>query len=139
MSVMMLALFADMERVWNRERVAHARDKAGRSPGRKALTTGQVDLAVQMRAPGATIPMICRAVGRVGRSTVYRAFAEHNRRVQTTSDIGADDFGLDSQETRPGLQERPKHSPQPMSWNRRHKARFRHTIMPTGGDPPMPM
>ena len=94
LSVMMLALFAEMERVWNRERVAHARAKAGRSPGRKkALTTGQVDLAVQMRAAGATIPMICKAVGGVGRSTVYRAIAEHNRRVQT-SDIGANDFGL---------------------------------------------
>lgn len=94
MSVMMLALFAEMERVWNRERVAHARAKAGRSPGRKkALTAAQVDLAVQMRAAGATIPMICKAVGGVGRSTVYRAFAEHNRRVQTTSDISAGDFG----------------------------------------------
>jgi DNA invertase Pin-like site-specific DNA recombinase len=78
MSVMMLALFAEMERVWNRERVAHAREKAGRSPGRKkALTAAQVDLAVQMRAAGATVPMICKAVGEVGRSTVYRAFAEH--------------------------------------------------------------
>ena len=46
-----------------------------------------------MRAAGATVPMICKAVGGVGRSTVYRASAEHNRRVQTTSDIRADDFG----------------------------------------------
>jgi DNA invertase Pin-like site-specific DNA recombinase len=94
MSVMMLALFAEMERVWNRERVAHARTKAGRSPGRKkALTTAQVNLAVQIRAAGATIPMICKALGGVGRSTVYRAFAEHHRRGQTTSDISADDVG----------------------------------------------
>jgi DNA invertase Pin-like site-specific DNA recombinase len=91
MSVMMLALFAEMERVWNRERIARA--KAGRSPGAKSANHRTSRPRSSNARSRGNHPMICKAVGGIGRSTVYRAFAKHNKCVQTTSDIRADDFG----------------------------------------------
>lgn len=75
-SVLMLGLFAEMERVWNAERVAHARSKAGRSPGRpKVLTPERVAMAAKMRASGESIRAIAAAM-QVPKTTLNRALKE---------------------------------------------------------------
>lgn len=76
MAVLLLALFAEMERAWNRERVAHARTKTGRPPGRKrSMTTEQVALAARMRARDESIATICETL-KVSKSTLYRSLAK---------------------------------------------------------------
>lgn len=75
-SVLMLSLMAEMERVWNRERVEHARQRAGRSPGRKrTLTTERVDFARRAIAAGDSIRQTATAMG-VPKSTLARALRE---------------------------------------------------------------
>lgn len=75
-SVLMLGLFAEMERVWNAERVAHARSKAGRSPGRpKVLTPERVAMAAKMQAGGESIRAIADAM-QVSKTTLQRALAQ---------------------------------------------------------------
>lgn len=76
MSVLMLALLAEMERVWNRERVAHARAKAGRSPGRpRTLTPERVEFARRAIANGDSLRKTAAAMG-VPKSTLARALSE---------------------------------------------------------------
>lgn len=78
-AVALLALFAEMERVWNRERAAHARAVAeanGKQTGRpRALTADRVALARRMKASGESIPTICDAL-QVSRATLYRALSD---------------------------------------------------------------
>lgn len=76
LSVMLLALFAEMERAWMLERVAHARSKAGRSPGRpRTITPAQIAHARRMKAGGDSIRHIAEML-RVPKSTLARQLAE---------------------------------------------------------------
>lgn len=73
MSVLLLALFAEMERVWNAERVAHARSKAGKRPGRpRTLTPERVAAAARMHAAGDSIRSIASTL-QVSKTTLARA------------------------------------------------------------------
>lgn len=72
LSVMLLALFAEMERAWMLERVAHARSKAGRSPGRpRSVTAAQLAHARKMHASGDSIRHIAEVL-KVSKSTLGR-------------------------------------------------------------------
>ncbi|MDC7120271.1 recombinase family protein [Cellulomonas fimi] len=83
MAVLMVAMFAQMERTYTMERTAHARAVAkaqGRSIGRKkALTAAQVAAAVHLRdVEGVPVSVIARDHLHVGRSTLYAALAERD-------------------------------------------------------------
>ncbi|MGO4614720.1 recombinase family protein [Nocardia sp. 2YAB30] len=79
LSVAMLALFAHMERVFMRERAAHAREVAaakGKQPGRpRKLTDGQLAAARAALAADQPIERVAAAFG-VSRATLYRYLAE---------------------------------------------------------------
>ncbi len=78
MALLILGLFGEIERVYNRERVAHARAvreaKGDRGVGRpRALNADQIAYATHLRdALGRTVPDIARELG-VGVATLYRA------------------------------------------------------------------
>jgi DNA invertase Pin-like site-specific DNA recombinase len=75
LAVVLLALFAQMERTYTLERAAHARAVAtakGRRVGRPSVVTeSQLVHATQLRADGRTIAEITTATG-LTRSTLYR-------------------------------------------------------------------
>ncbi|GAB2643615.1 recombinase family protein [Prescottella soli] len=75
LAVVLLALFAQMERTYTLERAAHARAVAtakGRRTGRPSVVTeSQIAHAVQLRDAGATAAEIVTKTG-LTRSTVYR-------------------------------------------------------------------
>ena len=75
LAVVLLALFAQMERTYTLERAAHARAVAtakGRRVGRPSVVTeSQLVHATQLRADGRTIAEITAATG-LTRSTLYR-------------------------------------------------------------------
>ncbi len=74
-AVALLALFAHMERVFKRERAAHAREVAaakGARPGRpRKLTPTQMAAARAARAAGQSVEQVASAFG-VSRATLYR-------------------------------------------------------------------
>ncbi|WP_327358011.1 recombinase family protein [Streptomyces sp. NBC_01304] len=74
-AVLMLALFAQMERVFTRERAAHARSvaaKTGRRPGRpRKMTDDQVRRAKAALDSGDSLAAVAADYG-VDRSTLYR-------------------------------------------------------------------
>lgn len=79
MALLILGLFSEIERVYNRERVAHARAVQeakgdGRGVGRpRALSDDQVRYATHLRdVLERTVPDIARELG-VGVATLYRA------------------------------------------------------------------
>lgn len=79
MALLILGLFGEIERVYNRERVAHARSvreakEEGRGVGRpRALDAEQIAYAVHLRdVEGHTVPDIAKRLG-VGVATLYRA------------------------------------------------------------------
>ena len=78
LAVVLLALFAQMERTYTLERAAHARAVAtakGRRVGRPSVVTeSQLVHAVQLRRAGQTIAEIIAATG-LTRSTLYRHLA----------------------------------------------------------------
>ncbi|QKT12164.1 recombinase family protein [Rhodococcus sp. W8901] len=75
LAVVLLALFAQMERTYTLERAAHARDVAtakGRRTGRPSVVTeSQLAHAIQLRDSGATAAEIVAKTG-LTRSTLYR-------------------------------------------------------------------
>ncbi|MEU2869757.1 recombinase family protein [Streptomyces olivoreticuli] len=75
LAVLMLALFAQMERVFIRERAAHARsvaEKTGRRPGRpRKMTDDQVRRAMVALDTGESLSDVAADYG-VDRSTLYR-------------------------------------------------------------------
>ena len=75
LAVVLLALFAQMERTYTIERAAHARSVAaakGRRVGRPVtVDPGMLDYAVRLRAEGKTIPEIVKAT-RIPRTSLYR-------------------------------------------------------------------
>lgn len=75
LAVVLLALFAQMERTYTLERAAHARAVAtakGRRTGRPSVVTeSQIAHAIQLRNTGATITDIVTKTG-LTRSTLYR-------------------------------------------------------------------
>jgi DNA invertase Pin-like site-specific DNA recombinase len=74
--VLLLSLMAEMELIWNRERVASAREKAGKSPGRpRSLTPERVEFARRAIANGDSLRKTAKAMG-VAKSTLSRALAE---------------------------------------------------------------
>ncbi|MDE1675195.1 recombinase family protein [Nocardia gipuzkoensis] len=79
LAVALLALFAHMERVFMRERAAHAREVAaakGKQPGRpRKLTDGQLAAARAALAADQPIDQVAAAFG-VSRATLYRYLAE---------------------------------------------------------------
>jgi DNA invertase Pin-like site-specific DNA recombinase len=79
LAVLMLALFAQMERVFTRERAAHARSVAattGRLPGRpRKMTDDQVRRAIAALDAGASLAEFAADYG-VDRSTLYRRVQE---------------------------------------------------------------
>ncbi|MEU4345416.1 recombinase family protein [Nocardia sp. NPDC023852] len=78
-SVAMLALFAHMERVFMRERAAHAREVAaaqGKQPGRpRKLSPAQLAAARAALAAEQPVEQVAEAFG-VSRATLYRYLAE---------------------------------------------------------------
>jgi DNA invertase Pin-like site-specific DNA recombinase len=76
MMLMVISLLAEMELIWNRERVASARAKAGKSPGRpRTLTPERVEFARRAIANGDSLRKTAQAMG-VPKSTLARALAE---------------------------------------------------------------
>lgn len=75
LAVVLLALFAQMERTYTLERAAHARQVAtakGRRTGRPSVVTeSQIAHATQLRDAGATVSDIVTKTG-LTRSTLYR-------------------------------------------------------------------
>ncbi|MBO0879079.1 MAG: recombinase family protein [Mycobacterium sp.] len=80
LAVALLALFAHMERVFMRERAAHARDVAqskGKLPGRpRKLDTNQLAAAQSALNAGQPVEQVAAAFG-VSRATLYRNLTEH--------------------------------------------------------------
>jgi DNA invertase Pin-like site-specific DNA recombinase len=78
-AVAMLALFAHMERVFMRERAAHAREVAaaqGKQPGRpRKLTPAQLAMARAALREDQPVEQVAEAFG-VSRATLYRYLAE---------------------------------------------------------------
>ncbi|GGL46970.1 recombinase family protein [Nocardia jinanensis] len=78
-SVAMLALFAHMERVFMRERAAHAREVAaaqGKQPGRpRKLSAAQLAMARAALREEQPVDQVAEAFG-VSRATLYRYLAE---------------------------------------------------------------
>jgi DNA invertase Pin-like site-specific DNA recombinase len=78
-AVALLALFAHMERVWNRERVAHARAVAeanGRQVGRPRSTSpSRIKRTLKLREEGWTVAEISAETG-ISQATLYRRWAE---------------------------------------------------------------
>ncbi|MFE3261013.1 recombinase family protein [Nocardia sp. NPDC059091] len=78
-AVAMLALFAQMERVFMRERAAHAREVAsakGKRPGRpRKLTTNQLAAARAALDADQSVDQVAGAFG-VSRATLYRYLAD---------------------------------------------------------------
>lgn len=97
LAVALLALFAEMDRVFMRERAAHARASAhtstgptGRQLGRRAgrprkLTAGQLTAARAALDGGQHVDQVAEAVG-VSRATLYRHLANHVADHQEDSD-----------------------------------------------------
>ena len=76
MSMLLMALFAEMERVWNLERVSDARSRAGRSPGRpSSVSPEQLAAAQRLQANGESIRAIA-AVLSVPKTSLARALAK---------------------------------------------------------------
>jgi DNA invertase Pin-like site-specific DNA recombinase len=79
--VALLALFAHMERVFMRERAAHAREVAatqGKQPGRpRELDPSQLATARAALAANQSVEQVAAAFG-VSRATLYRHLTEHN-------------------------------------------------------------
>ncbi|WP_083865257.1 recombinase family protein [Nocardia brevicatena] len=79
LSVAMLALFAHMERVFMRERAAHAREVAanqGKQPGRpRKLTPAQLAMARAALREDQSVAQVAEVFG-VSRATFYRYLAE---------------------------------------------------------------
>lgn len=80
LAVALLALFRDMERVFMRERAAHAREVAqakGNLPGRpRKLDTNQLAAARAALDADQPVDQVAAAFG-VSRATLYRNLAEH--------------------------------------------------------------
>lgn len=78
-AVALLALFAHMERVWNSERVAHARAVAeanGRQVGRPRTTSpARIKRSLKLRDEGKTVAEIAAETG-ISPATLYRRWAE---------------------------------------------------------------
>jgi len=81
-AVALLALFAHMERVFMRERAAHAREVAaakGKQPGRpRKLTPGQLAAARAALADEQHVEQVAAAFG-VSRATLYRYLADDGK------------------------------------------------------------
>jgi len=96
MALLILGLFGEIERVYNRERVAHARAvreaKGDRGVGRpRALSDDQVAYATHLRdALGRTVPDIARELG-CGVATLYRALPSRPVVAPTASGAEPDD------------------------------------------------
>lgn len=78
-AVAMLALFAEMERVFGRERAAHARSVAeakGKPAGRPRKLTGDTADAVAAAVAAGMAPDVAAQVHHVSRATVYRFLAD---------------------------------------------------------------
>jgi DNA invertase Pin-like site-specific DNA recombinase len=79
-AVALLALFAHMERVFTRERAAHAREVAqtkGKLPGRpRKLDANQLAAARAAHDAGQGVDQVAAAFG-VSRATLYRNITEH--------------------------------------------------------------
>ena len=78
-AVSLLALFAHMERVWNRERVAHSRAVAqanGRQVGRPRSTSeARIRRTLELRESGWTVADIVAETG-FSKSTLHRRWSE---------------------------------------------------------------
>lgn len=85
LSVAMLALFAHMERVFMRERAAHAREVAaaqGKQPGRpRKLSPAQLAAARAALREEQPVEQVAEAFG-VSRATLYRYLAQDAERTQ---------------------------------------------------------
>lgn len=83
LAVVLLALFAQMERTYTLERAAHARAVAtakGRRTGRPSVVSeSQLVHAIQLRRDGHTVAEITAATG-LTRSTLYRHLPARRRR-----------------------------------------------------------
>jgi DNA invertase Pin-like site-specific DNA recombinase len=86
LAVALLALFAHMERVFMRERAAHAREIAaaqGKQPGRpRKLDPNQLAAARAALAANQSVKQVATAFG-VSRATLYRHLTEHNNQHTT--------------------------------------------------------
>lgn len=84
LAVALLALFAEMERTFMRERAAHARAVAeanGRQPGRpRKLTGAQLAAARAALDAGQPVDQVAAAFD-VSRATLYRYLAEHQEQT----------------------------------------------------------
>lgn len=78
-AVALLALFAEMERVWNTERVAHARAAAaanGRQIGRaRDVSDYRIKRAAALRGEGLSVEAVAERTG-ISKATLYRRWAE---------------------------------------------------------------
>jgi len=92
LAVVLLALFAQMERTYTLERAAHARAVAtakGRRVGRPSVVTeSQLVHAVQLRRAGHTIAEIIAATG-LTRSTFYRHLPAREPEPLTAARVSA--------------------------------------------------
>ncbi|MDG3015838.1 recombinase family protein [Speluncibacter jeojiensis] len=90
LSVVLLALFAQMERTYTLERAAHARQVAtakGRRTGRPSVVSeSQLAHAIQLRDGGATISEIVTKTG-LTRSTLYRHLPPKPDEPVTVADL----------------------------------------------------
>ena len=99
LAVVLLALFAQMERTYTLERAAHARAVAtakGRRVGRPSVVTeSQLVHATQLRADGRTIAEITAATG-LTRSTLYRHLPARGPEPVTAAAPATDEFHVPS-------------------------------------------
>jgi len=90
LAVALLALFAHVERVFMRERAAHARDIVathGKQPGRpRKLDLHQLAAARAALAANQTVEQVAAAFG-VSRATLYRHLTEHNSPLTSTNPL----------------------------------------------------
>lgn len=101
LAVVLLALFAQMERTYTLERAAHARQVAtakGRRTGRPSVVTeSQIAHAIQLRDAGATTAEIVAKTG-LTRSTLYRHLPSRpDTSVTAAPRTGTDSRGEDDQ------------------------------------------
>ena len=126
LAVVLLALFAQMERTYTLERAAHARAVAtakGRRVGRPSVVTeSQLVHATQLRADGRTIAEITAATG-LTRSTLYRHLPAREPEPVTAAAPAAGEFHGRS----PATPARPTDVPQ-----------LRTPARPPGRDPRSP-
>ena len=92
LAVVLLAMFAQMERTYTAERAAHARAVAtaqGRRVGRPVLvSTKQINYAAHLREVGHTMGEIVAETG-IPRSTLYRHLAPRLPEPVTAADAPA--------------------------------------------------